>query len=386
MKIGLGFNHHSFYYHTSESTAARGLGRAWLRQGHEVLFINMPKRMMPPEQLDSRFVAEHGDLLPLLVDSDSPRLDRLDVLFELFDYRGCRDTSFLRPARFCTGAFAWALSPLSAAATRNVARYRSPLFITGSQSYNEAVALGVDAYLYTVGVDTEVFHPNGAVPPSGATKFLWVGGCAPAAGPDVVLEAYFKAFSNRDNVSLTMVSPLEVTARLTREVLQRMPFDYQPPPLVYEQGNSLPSELAQLYREHTMLVLPLRFHAGCHPITEAMACGCLVVTTPWTAPLDYAAQDEALWVDYELETVTEGAQRLAERYYCMGWFRRYFRRFQTDTVYRWARPSVDSLAEIMGRVHRGDYDKSIPGRALAKAGTHTWDKAARHIIDTIEGL
>lgn len=383
MKIGLGFKHHSFYYHTSESTAARGLGKAWLRQGHDVYFINMPKRALSIDQLSPRFISEHGDLLPRVVHSNSPELEGLDLLWELYDYHGLSMTTFVRPLRWRSGAFAWALSPLSPAATKRIFRYRDPLFVTGSQSYREALGLGIDAHLYTVGVDTDVFHPFGR-PADDGTKFLWIGGCAPAAGPDLVLEAYFRAFTADDDVSLTMVATCSTTKRLIEEVLAGMPAGYESP-MVFCRGNDMyPSDLAQLYRDHTALVMPLRFHAGCHPITEAAACGALVITTSWTAPLDYFAQDEALWIDFDLEQTSIGAQRIAEKYFCMGWFRRYFRKFQKDVVYRWAAPSVDCLSDIMRRVHMGNYDKSIPDRALARVQNHTWDRVAQSIIDVIE--
>ena len=385
VKIGLGFKHHSFYHYTSESTAARGLGRAWLRQGHEVYFINRPGVKMPMDRSNNRFMIENADLLPFVVSSNSPRLDGLDMVFELYDYHRSSGSAFpyTRPIAYRSGAFVWALSPLSPLATRSVAKNRNPLFVTGSQSYREALDMGLDAHLYTVGVDTEVFNPMWARKPEGVTKFLWVGGCAPAAAPDIVLQAYFRVFSDHDSVELTMVCNEAAARQLASEILYSTGYNFPQPAINFVQDNLSPHELAELYRNHSAVVLPLRFHGGCHPVTEAMASGTLLIATPWTAPLDYATENEALWIDYKLEYVDSAMERL-NRYSCMAWFTNYYSRYQRDVRYVWAEPSVEHLAELMRKVYAGDYDGGIVDRALAKAKTLTWDGVAKNITDVME--
>ena len=377
MKIGLGFLHYSFFHHTSESTALKALGRAWIKLGHEVVFINRAKKMVNNDDLPQQFLTENRDLLPHVIDRSSPRVENLDMIFELYDYH-CA-SRYMAHARIKTGSFVWALSPLSKFHIKWISRYRDPLFITGKQSYNEAIELGIDAHLYTIGVDHEIFNPENSNRSTDTTKFLWIGGCSVASAPDLVLRAYFQAFSRKDNVKLTMISPRNTVRRLANEMVDNRSI----PVLNFISADKSPNAMAQTYRSHNALVMPIRFHGGCHPVSEAMACGTLVITTPWTGPTDYAGPDEALWIDYELENVRSSAKEL-EKYSKMAWFTKYFDKYDQDVKYVWARPSVEHLATLMREVHENKYDKNIVKKALKRSKSFSWSKIAADILEVLE--
>lgn len=382
MKIGLGFLHYGFFHNTSESTALKALGRSWMKLGHEVVFINRRRKIVDEHSLSQEFLDENFDLLPRAVDRADPKAKNLDVLFEIYDYHCAHNYS--TNAKIKTGKLVWALSPLSKFHTEKLLSYRNPLFIEGRQSYEEAIGLGIDAHPSTTGVDHNIFNPGNSKRPTDITKFLWVGGCGTASAPDLTLKAYFQAFTFEDNVLLTMISPRNTVHRLAREMIKKdMAKGYKHPPLNFISADKLPGTMAQIYRNHDALVMPIRFHGACRPVSEAMACGTLVITTLWTGPANYASSNEVLSIDYELEDVRSSAKKL-QKYAMMPWFTKYFDKFERDTTYMWAKPSVEHTAILMKNVHENNYDKGTAKKALIRAKTFNWDEIALNIAKVLE--
>lgn len=391
MKIGLGFIHRNFFVHTSESVLFRSLGREWIKLGHEVYFVHVHKHLNRLEKVhkDKKFVRDNKDLIPLVVSYDDARLEHLDVICELVDYRcmgkylARRDTSetnYYSKARLKSGIFGWALSPLSEYWTKKLVEYRYPVFIVGTKSYKEAINFGLDVNLFIDGIDLSVFNCK-EISRSDKTKFIWVGGCGAASAPDILLTAYFEEFTSKDNVSLTMIC----TDRKLRKFLREFVPDREDlPEVVAIEGCQSPIEMASHYGTHDALVMPIRFHSTCRPIMEAMACGAVVITTPWTGPTDFAGENEALWIDYKIEGVIEASKKLESRYTTMGSMVGYCNKFEGDVTYMWAKPSIGHTSKLMRSVYESNYDKDIVGRALKKAETFGNDKSARRMINVFE--
>lgn len=391
MKIGLGFIHRNFFVHTSESVLFRSLGREFIRLGHEVYFVHIHKHLNRLEKLhkDKKFLRDNGDLVPFVVSYDDERLKNLDVICELLDYRcmwkylGHRDikkTNYYSKARLKSGIFGWALSPLSEHWTKELVNLRYPVFIVGSKSYEEAIDYGLDVNLFIDGIDLSVFNYK-EVPKSDKTRFMWVGGCGAAAAPDILLEAYFGEFTNRDNVSLTMIC----TDRKLRKFLREFVPDRDDLPKVNViEGCQSPIEMAEHYRAHDALVMPIRFHSTCRPVMEAMACGVVVITTPWTGPTDFAGANEALWIDYEIEEVIEASQKLESKYTTMGSMTGYCGKFEGDVAFKWAKPSVEHTSKLMRDVYKDNYNKDIVGEALKRAESFGSDESAKRMIKVFE--
>ncbi len=360
MKIGIGFLQKSSYVNTSESTALKALGKCWTKLGNEVLYIN-------------RKITD--TISPDVVDRTDSRLNNLDMLFELYDYRSAH--KYMADARVKTGMFVWALSPLSKHYTRQLTDYRNPLFVVGKRSYREVTEMGIDAYLYTVGVDHEIFNPDNPTRCRKTTKFLWIGYGSAASGSDLVLRTYFEAFKSKDKVLLTIISHKDRIQRLVSQITA----DYlDRPSLNFVEGNKSPSEMAQIYKSHHALIMPLRFHGTCRPVTEAMACGTLVVAPEWTGPTDYASPGEALWINYTLEDAIASSKRLEAKYPGLDGISQYAK-YGKGVRFKWAKPSVAHTAALMRRIHEGDYDLHIVEKALKKARSFSWLKIAKKILE-----
>ncbi len=165
------------------------------------------------------------------------------------------------------------------------------------------IASGVPAQKVVVvpnGVDAEKFNPQVA-PMKLATqkkfKFLFVGGTIGRKGPDLLLQAYLKNFTNADNVCLVIkdFGGKSVYAGQTFEAqirtAQSMP---NAPEILYINEELSPDLLPGLYTACNCLVLPYRGEGFGLPVIEAMACGLPVIVTAGGATDDFV-RDEFAW-------------------------------------------------------------------------------------------
>lgn len=135
------------------------------------------------------------------------------------------------------------------------------------------------------GVDVETFRPDGPVwRPEGCRNFvfLFVGGAIPRKGADVLWDAYRRAFSPRDDVTLaikdigssTFYKKMSLLSRLLRAAR-----DARSPHLVVLTEQFDDAKLASLYRGSDAVVLPYRGEGFGLPLAEGLACGRPVLTT-----------------------------------------------------------------------------------------------------------
>jgi len=145
------------------------------------------------------------------------------------------------------------------------------------------------------GVDLDTFHPP-ATPRAGETvRFLYVGGVTWRKGPDILLEAWDRAFAGRDDVVLV------IKAAGTNGAYGQLAGGLR----ARATGGSLPlvelisedldgAALAELYRSCDVFVLPYRGEGFAMPVLEAMASGLPVITTAG-GPTDEFCPEEAGW-------------------------------------------------------------------------------------------
>lgn len=135
------------------------------------------------------------------------------------------------------------------------------------------------------GIDTEVFGPAGNVwHPEGCRDFvfLFVGGSIPRKGVDVLWEAYSRAFSSNDDVTLLIKDTGSSTFYKEMTLINRLSSaackGRSPHLLVFtEQLDN--ATLASLYRGSNVVVLPYRGEGFGMPLAEGLACGRPVITT-----------------------------------------------------------------------------------------------------------
>src|SRR3954454_15829785 len=150
------------------------------------------------------------------------------------------------------------------------------------------------------GVDLERFRPDGPRYdlglPEDSVKLLFVGGVIPRKGPDVLLDAYARAFAGRDDVPLIVkdFGASSVYRGGDRSAIREWVDSGRLPRLVHIDDELSDDEMAALYRACDVLVHPYRGEGFGMPVLEAMACGLPVIVTGG-GPTDEFCPDDAGW-------------------------------------------------------------------------------------------
>ena len=217
------------------------------------------------------------------------------------------------------------------------------------------------------GIDPERFHPNAAprdLPTTKSYKFLFVGGTIYRKGPDVLLDAYLKTFTNNDDVCLVIKDFGGDSIYAGQTLKQRIELaqaDPHAPEILYLKDELSPSELPSLYTACDCLVHPYRGEGFGLPILEAMACGLPVIVTGGGASDDFVTDDIAYRIPATRLSIGNevGGMRLAHG----GWL---------------LEPSLPMLAARMKWVfdHPDDGRKRGQSASVHAREKWTWTKAA----------
>jgi hypothetical protein len=123
-----------------------------------------------------------------------------------------------------------------------------------------------------------------------------VGGVIPRKGPDVLLDAYARAFAGREDVTLIVkdFGSSSVYRGGDRTAITEWVDSGRLPRLVHIDDELSDDEMAALYRACDVLVHPYRGEGFGMPVLEAMACGIPVVVTGG-GPTDEFCPDDACW-------------------------------------------------------------------------------------------
>lgn len=191
-------------------------------------------------------------------------------------------------------------------------------------------------------------------------KFLHVSSCFPRKGIDALLEAYGRAFTSADDVSLivkTFPNPHNEIHALLADCRSRMA-NY--PDVVVMEGDLSESDLKALYQHCQALVAPSRAEGFGLPMAEAMLSGLPVVTTRWGGQLDFCTDDTAWLVDFTFKRAATHFDLFASV---------------------WADPDIDSLAAALTSVRQAPFArrqaKAEAGRQLLLESFKWSDVAAR---------
>jgi glycosyltransferase involved in cell wall biosynthesis len=215
------------------------------------------------------------------------------------------------------------------------------------------------------GVDTRLFHPNGASFPTDRSQFhfLFVGATIPRKGIDVLVNAYLRAFSPADAVVLTIKDVNANTfyrGNTHGEQLRVLASTRGIARLAYVDETYDDEGVARLYRSVDCLVLPYRGEGFGMPVLEAMACGIPVIVTAGGATDDFVDEAVGWRVAAERRDCTPGSPVPT-----------------VGTAWLWE-PDVDALARAMRFAYENREETKRRGAAAAdRANGWTWDNAAR---------
>lgn len=365
-----------FYAYSSEAPMFKYLAREWRALGHQVFISNFERNNIPTANKEE-VQRDNADLTSLFYNGDG---SDMDVYFDLYDLYNVRVNS---KARIKSGIFVWSLLPITQKHTNLVASHRSPVIISGTHVYNDFIKYS-SCFNYIGGVDRTIFSSEGEKIEELSkydTKFLWIGNATPAPCPDIVIEAFVKAFRKKDNVVLVMIDSRGTVGQIADVV----DCSNDRPEIKVVSGGISPKKVAAYMRSCTALTLPVRFHCECKPILESMSCGLPVVTTNYAGPADYITKS-TITVPFSMAQMQHDLQWMHTRYgnsiestaFCLD---------MQDQTFVWAHNDVEQLKEILRKIHNREYDLShMSDEGIEKAKTMTWRIPAQNIINILEKI
>lgn len=152
------------------------------------------------------------------------------------------------------------------------------------------------------GVDTNIFTPEGSKwRPEGCRSFvfLFVGGAIARKGADLLWNAYSRAFSSHDDVSLVVkdLGSATVYARTSLlDLLRAAARKPGAPHLMILTEELEDSNLASLYRGCDVFALPYRGEGFGMPLAEALACGKPVITTGLGPAREFCSSEASFFI------------------------------------------------------------------------------------------
>lgn len=161
-------------------------------------------------------------------------------------------------------------------------------------------------------------------------RFLHISSCFPRKGVDVMLEAYGKAFTIEDDVTLvikTFPNPHNNIHELI-ENLRANSKDY--PDVITIESDLSNEQIKSLYNQCHALVAPSRAEGFGLPMAEAMLCELPVITTNWSGQTEFCTSKTSWLIDYDFQK--------AETHFSL-------------YSSAWANPKADHLTLLMKEVY-----------------------------------
>ena len=232
------------------------------------------------------------------------------------------------------------------------------------------------AYVVPVGVDPAVFTPGGPryeFANQRDFRFLFVGGFIGRKGIDVLVKAYMKAFTHRDDVCLVLkgFGSDGVYANGMHDQIRALCSGPGLPAVELIEKDLSQAEMASLYRSCDVLVHPYRGEGFAMPVLEAMASGLPVAVTAGGATDDFCNDGTAWLLPSRRVTVPE------------------IQGVGPSTLGYWMlEPDADYLAELMKELPSRRTESAT--RAAAAHGhvlpAYSWDSVARRVVERLQAL
>jgi hypothetical protein len=204
---------------------------------------------------------------------------------------------------------------------------------------------------------------------------LFVGGTIPRKGIDVLLNAYTRTFTSRDDVCLVIKdfgAGSFYKGQTAESQIAQCQAPFGAPEIEYIQRSLTEEELAGLYAACNCLVHPYRGEGFGLPIAEAMASGLAVVVTNHGAALDFCNETNAFLIPARIRPFRD--RRVGS--------------WETVGVPYWAEPDQKALERILRHVWEHPEETRARGE---KARDHicrhfTWDHAAATVEARVREL
>ncbi|MDD4273480.1 MAG: glycosyltransferase [Desulfobacter postgatei] len=195
-----------------------------------------------------------------------------------------------------------------------------------------------------------------------AFKFLHISSCFPRKGVDLLLDAFAKTFTAKDNTALVIKTFPNIHNAVEDQVdALKTRFPHCPDIEIINEDLSM-ARIAGLYTQCDALVAPSRGEGFGLPMAEAMLYGLPVITTAYGGQSDFCTEETCWPVDFSFEPAQTH----------MGLF---------NSV--WAEPDGDHLGRRMKEVRYAGKKQLQPKLDAAKAlieKEFTWDRCAQRLM------
>jgi glycosyltransferase involved in cell wall biosynthesis len=267
----------------------------------------------------------------------------------------------------------------AAMASVEVMKRAAEVWTTSRFCFEAFVNSGVPAekiYIIPHGADPDIFRPEGnraTLPTTKPFRFLYVGGTIYRKGLDILLEAYRRAFTSADPVSLIVkdfggsgIYPFERGAQMVAE------FNQNPahPELIHLPAHRSSAGMAELFRACDVYVSSYRGEGFCLPALEAMACGRPVIVTAGGATDDFVSDK----VGWRIPGTFRSAGKTVFN-------------MPIDGETQLFEPDVGVLSELLRNAFEDEAGRRARGVAAAEVARNwTWDVAANKIVVRCQAL
>lgn len=227
------------------------------------------------------------------------------------------------------------------------------------------------------GIDPSLFTPNGKklnIPTTKRFKFLYIGGTIYRKGIDILLTAYAKMFTRKDDVCLVikdMGSETFYKGMTAKDYIKQMMDNPDAPEVYYFDENISEQEIAALYRACDLYVSPYRGEGFSLPTLEAMASGLPVVVTDGGATDDFVS-DECGW---KISAIKKSVGNSVDGYEMAG------ETFMLE-------PDGEELCNVLKNAYLNPSDLVIKGIRAARIARSewTWRKATMKVLQRLDSL
>ena len=232
----------------------------------------------------------------------------------------------------------------------------------------------VPIYVARHGIDAAKFYPGEAKLDLGeelpSTVFLSVCSWQHRKGLDVLLESYYREFTNKDDVALVIKTgglPNTQEARnVIKQYRERLGLRYVPAPIYVANDEFSTIDMNNLYHTASCFVLPSRGEGVGLPYLEAMATGLPCIAPSWGGQTDFLNKTNGLILNGELKHVNSKAANFT-------WFR--------DNM-KWFEPDRRHLGTLMREVYRNPKEAQRKGKKAYETviPTWTWENTIQDLV------
>jgi len=192
-------------------------------------------------------------------------------------------------------------------------------------------------------------------------KFLHISSCFPRKGVDLLLTAFARTFTIKDDVGLVIKTFPNIHNTIEEQVARLKKRFHDCPPIEIINQELDMSEIADLYKQCDALVAPSRGEGFGLPMAEAMWHGIPVITTAYGGQSDFCTEDTSWLIDFSFQAAKTHMDLF-------------------NSV--WMEPDVDHLGQLMKEVRLATPDQLQP--RLDKARKHiqqkfSWDRCVSRL-------